>query len=84
MGVAATDPVNERRGADAGYGATGRLPGVQRTLTKVSNRRRFPAMPPLGWVEGEGSKVMGTVEDKLLLRHHGRDGRLTFGTVLTV
>jgi hypothetical protein len=38
----------------------------------------------VGWVEGEGSKVMGTVEDKLLLRHHGRNGRLTFGTVLTV
>jgi hypothetical protein len=36
------------------------------------------------WVEGEGSKVMGTVEDELLLRHHGGDGRLTFGTVLTV
>jgi hypothetical protein len=27
---------------------------------------------------------MGTVEDELLLRQHGRDGRLTFGTVLTV
>jgi hypothetical protein len=36
------------------------------------------------WVEGEGSKVVGTVEDKRLLRHHGRDRRLTFGTVLTV
>jgi hypothetical protein len=47
MGVAAMDPVNERRGAGAGYGATGRLPGVQRMSTKVSNRRRFPAMSPL-------------------------------------
>jgi hypothetical protein len=27
---------------------------------------------------------MGTVEDKLLLRQHGCDGRLTFGKVLTV
>jgi hypothetical protein len=26
---------------------------------------------------------MGTVEDKLLLCHHGRDMRLTLGTVLT-
>jgi hypothetical protein len=35
-------------------------------------------------VEGKGSKVMGTVEDELLLCHHGCDGRLTFGTVFTV
>jgi hypothetical protein len=35
-------------------------------------------------VEGEGSKVMGTVEDERLLRHHGGDRRLTLGTVLTV
>jgi hypothetical protein len=47
MGVAAGDLVNKRLGAGAGYGATGRLPGVQRALTKVSNRRRFPAMSPL-------------------------------------
>jgi hypothetical protein len=47
MGVAAMDPVNERLGAGAGYGATGQLPGVRRTLTKVSNRRPFPAMSPL-------------------------------------
>jgi hypothetical protein len=35
-------------------------------------------------VKCEGSKVMGTVEGELLLRRHGRDGCLTFGTVLTV
>jgi hypothetical protein len=27
---------------------------------------------------------MGTVKDKLFLRQHGRDGRLAFGTMLTV
>jgi hypothetical protein len=48
MGVgAAMDRVNERREAGAGYGVTSRLPGLQRTLTNVSNRRRFPAMSPL-------------------------------------
>jgi hypothetical protein len=47
MGVTAMDLVDEQRGAGTGYGATGRLPGVQRTLTKVSNCRRFPAMSPL-------------------------------------
>jgi hypothetical protein len=36
------------------------------------------------WVEGKGSKVMGTVEDERLLRHHGGDGLLTFGTLLTI
>jgi hypothetical protein len=46
MGVSAMDPVNEQLGAGTGYGATGRLPGVQRTLTKVSNRCCFPAMSP--------------------------------------
>jgi hypothetical protein len=40
MGVADVDPVNKQLGAGAGYGATGRL-------TKVSNRRRFPAMSPV-------------------------------------
>jgi hypothetical protein len=47
MGVTAMDLVDEQRGAGTGYGATGRLPGVQRTLTKVSNCRHFPAMSPL-------------------------------------
>jgi hypothetical protein len=47
MCVTVTDRVNERRGAGGGYGATGRPPGVQWMLTKVSNRRRLPAMPPL-------------------------------------
>jgi hypothetical protein len=38
----------------------------------------------VGWLEGEGSKVMGTVDDKLVCCHYGRDGRLAVGTVLTV
>jgi hypothetical protein len=61
-------------GADTVRGA-----GIARRTYQAMARRHCVRR-----VEGEGSKVMGTVEDELLLHHHGRDGRLTFGTVFTV